>query len=148
MCGIHNYAKDLTVQNLHSFIMKGAAESREKVIIVNQLCAKLGRPNCTIIQFLNVTFVEITTVTMWCSSIKLKEGHITVNDSTLYGYAGKKKLHLCFINIVGKGSQALLDKCRFSHCFIVSNFSDGIVVSSSIFQSYKHQQHSIITVLS
>ena len=24
MCGIHNYTKDLTVQDLHSFVMKGA----------------------------------------------------------------------------------------------------------------------------
>ena len=29
MCGVHNYTKNLTVQNLHSFVMKGAAESRE-----------------------------------------------------------------------------------------------------------------------
>ena len=32
MCGVHNYTKDLTVQNLTSFVMKGAAESRENVI--------------------------------------------------------------------------------------------------------------------
>ena len=36
MCGIHNYTKNLFVQNLHSFIMKGAAESRENVIIDHQ----------------------------------------------------------------------------------------------------------------
>ena len=34
MCGVHNCTKDLTVQNLHSFVMKGAAESRENVIII------------------------------------------------------------------------------------------------------------------
>ena len=34
MCGVHNYTmKDLIVQNLHSFVMKGAAESRENIII-------------------------------------------------------------------------------------------------------------------
>ena len=30
MCGVHNFTKDLIVQNLHSFVMKGAAESREE----------------------------------------------------------------------------------------------------------------------
>ena len=33
MCGVHNYTKNLTVQNLHYFVMKGAAESRENVVI-------------------------------------------------------------------------------------------------------------------
>ena len=27
MCGVHNYTKDLVVYDLHSFVMKGAAES-------------------------------------------------------------------------------------------------------------------------
>ena len=33
MRGIHNYTKDMTVQNLHSFVMKGATKSRENVIL-------------------------------------------------------------------------------------------------------------------
>ena len=37
MCGVHNYyTKDWTVQNLTSFIVKGAAKSRENVIIDHQ----------------------------------------------------------------------------------------------------------------
>ena len=28
MCGVHNYTKDLVVQNFHSFVMKGAEKSR------------------------------------------------------------------------------------------------------------------------
>ena len=56
MCGIHNYTKDLTVQNLHSFVMKGAAESRENVIIDHQFVAKSGNTNYTISQFSNVNF--------------------------------------------------------------------------------------------
>ena len=37
MRGVHNYTKDLTVHNLHSFVMNGAAESRENVIIDYQI---------------------------------------------------------------------------------------------------------------
>ena len=45
MCGVHNYTKDSTVQNLHLFVMKGAAESRENVIIDHQF---FGKPKCTV----------------------------------------------------------------------------------------------------
>ena len=45
MCGIHNYTKDLIVQNLHLFDMKGAAESRENVIIDHQFTEQSGKPS-------------------------------------------------------------------------------------------------------
>ena len=145
MCGVHNYTKDLTVQNLHSFVMKGAAESpRENVIIDHQFVAQNGEPNCTVIQFFNVRFVNITNLTMRCPAINLKESHITMKSSNVYGYPGKNE-SLSFIKITGKGSQALLDNCSFrENCFIRSNFSDGIVVSNSTFRSYQHQVNSII----
>ena len=37
MCGVHNYTKNLTIQNLYSFVMKKVAESRENVIIDHRL---------------------------------------------------------------------------------------------------------------
>ena len=76
MCGVHNYTKDLTVQNLHSFVMKGAAESRENVIIDHQFDGKL---KCTVIWFFSVSFVNITTLTMRCPVINLSESYIIVN---------------------------------------------------------------------
>ena len=33
MCGVHNFVKNLIVQNLHSFVMKGETGTRENVII-------------------------------------------------------------------------------------------------------------------
>ena len=145
MCGIHNYTKHLFVQNLHSFVMKGAAESRENVIIDHQF---FGKPKCTVIWFFNVSFVNITTLTMRCPVINLTESHITVKTSNLYGYPGVNE-SLSFINITGRGSQALLYNCTFKeNCFVRSNLSDGIIVSNSIFQSYRHQLHSIISALS
>ena len=60
MCGVHNYTKNLTVLNLHSFVMKGAAESRENVIIDHQFGIQIGKPKCTLIQLFNVSFVNIT----------------------------------------------------------------------------------------
>ena len=146
MCGIHNYTNDLTVQNLHSFVMKGATESRENVIVdhMHQFDAKSGNPNCTIIQFFNISSVNITTLTTRCPAINLKESHITVKSSSLYGYPGIEE-SLSFIKITGIGSQALLDNCTFKeNCFVTSNFSDGIIVSNSTFQSYRHQINSII----
>ena len=145
MCGVHNYTKHLVVQNLHSFVMKGAAESRENVIIDHQF---VGKPKCTVIQFFNVSFVNITTLTMRCPAIYLEEGHITVKSSNLYGYPGINE-GLSFISIKGAGSQALLDNCTFKeNCFVKSYFSDGIIVSNSTFQSYRHQLHSIIKAYS
>ena len=76
MCGVHNYTKNLFVQNLHSFVMKGAAESRENVIIDHQFGIQVGKPNCTVIQFFNISFVNITILTMRCPAIKLNEIHI------------------------------------------------------------------------
>ena len=148
MCGVHNYTKDLTVQNLQSFVMKGAAESKENVIIDHQFDTQLGKPNCTIIQLLNISFVNITTLTMICPSINLKDSLITIKSSNLYGYTDTKE-SLSFFNITGRGSQALLDNCTFKeNCFIMSNFSDGIIVSDCTFQSYIHRINSIIEALS
>ena len=145
MCGVHNYTKDLTVQNLHSFIMKGATESRENVIIDHQFVGKL---KCTVIRFFNISFVNIATLTMRCPTMELTESHITVKSSNLYGYPGINE-SLSFIDIVGRGSQALLDNCTFKeNCFIMSILSDGIIVRNSTFQSYRHQFLSIITALS
>ena len=145
MCGVHNYTKDLTVQNLHSFIMKGAGESRENVIIDHQF---VGKSKCTAIRFFNVSFVNITTLTMRCPTINLTESHITMKSSNLNGYPGINE-SLSFINITGRGSQALLDNCTFKeNCFIRNYLSNGIIVSNSTFQSYRHQLQSIITALS
>ena len=145
MCGVHNYTKDLVVYDLHSFVMKGAAESRENVIIDHQF---VGEPKCTVIRFFNVSFVNITTLTMRCPAIYLTESHITVKSSNLYGYPGINE-SLSFINITGRLSQALLDNSTLNeNCFVMSNLSDGIIVSNSTFQSYGHEFFSIITALS
>ena len=145
MCGVHNYTKDLVVQNLHSFVMKGATESRENVIIDHQFSIQVGETRCTLIQFFNVSFVNIITLTMRCPVIELNESHITVKSSNLYGYSVINK-SLSFINITGRGSQALLDNCTFKeNCFIDSTFSDGVIVNNSTFHSYRHR---IITALS
>ena len=148
MCGVHNYTKDLTVQNLHSFVMKGAAESRENVIIDHQFSMQGGKPNCTHIRFFNVSFVNIAALTMRCPVIGLKEGHITVKSSNLYGYPSINEF-LSFIWIVDRGSQALLDNCTFKeNCFIGSESGDRIIVNNSTFQSYRHQNQPIIAALS
>ena len=148
MCGVHNYTKDLTVQNLHSFVMKGSAESRQNVIIDHQFTEQSGKPNCTIIQFFNVSFMNITNLTMRCPAINLIESHATVKSSNFYGYPGIEE-RLSSINIIGRGSQALLDNCSFKeNCFVRSNFSDGIIVSNSTFQSYRHRFDSIIEAYS
>ena len=136
MCGVHNCTKDLTIQNLHSFVMKGAMKSRENVILDYQHSAQNGEPNCTLFQFFNVSPVNITSPTMRCPAINLSESHITVKSSNVYGYPGINE-SLSFINITSRDSQALLDNCTFrENCFIVSNFSDEIIVSNSMFQSY------------
>ena len=76
---------------------------------------------------------------MWSMSLELfkKSWSLCTNES------------LSFINITGRGSQALLDNCTFrENCVITSNFSKGIVVSNSTFQLYKHEFNSIIVARS
>ena len=146
MCGVHNYyTKDWTVQNLTSFVVKGAAKSRENVIIDHQFGTQ---PKCTIIQFFNISLVNITNLTMRCPAIKVKESHISVKSSTIFGYPSIKD-SLSFIHITGRGSLAVLDNCKFSeNCFIASNLSDGLIVSNSTFQAYRHESMSIIMAYS
>ena len=145
LCGVHNITKDLTVQNLHSFVMKGEIVS---VIIDHQFVAKSGMSYCTIIQFFNVSLVEIGNLIMNCPAIILKNGIIKVKSSILNGNKDTMEF-LSFINITGRGSQALLDNCMFKeNCFVESDCSDGITVSNSTFQSYRHQTNSIILALS
>ena len=105
-----------------------------------------GTNYCTLIQFVNITSVNITNLTMRCPALNLVESHVTVKASDLYGYHGTNK-RLSFIHIIGQGSQALLDNSTFKeNCFIESNFSAGIIVSSSTFRLYKHEYYnSIIT---
>ena len=145
MCGVHNYTKGLVVRNLHSFVMKGAEESRENVIINHQF---VDKPNCTLIHFFNVSFVTITTLTMRCPAIYLEKSYITMKNSKLYGYPSIND-SLSFINITGRGSHALLDNCTFKeNCFVRSYCSDRIIVSNSIFESYRHKDQSLIVAFS
>ena len=151
MCGVHNYTKDLTVQNLHTFVMKKAADSKENAIInmLHQMKTPFDNThsiesNCTTIHFVNVTSVSITTLTMKCPSITLDGGLLMVRNSNLYGYAGTKKA-LSSISITNAGSHTLLDNCLFTkNCFIVGSKRSRITVKNAIFQSYRHESRSII----
>ena len=154
MCGVHNYTKDLTVQNIHSFIMIGESESKENVTVnmlsqtTNQFGIQLNKPYCTTLHFFNVSFVNITTLTMKCPSINLKYGIITVKNANLYGFKstyGK----LSSITVTSNVSRALLDNCTFKgNCFVLSNYSAGITVNNSTFQSYRHESKSMIAAYS
>ena len=109
---------------------------------------RFSKPNCSSIQFINISFVNIINLTVRCPSIHLSNGFITVMNSDIQGYISVNE-SLSFINITGKGSKALLDNCTFKYnCFIVSNFSDGIIVNNSTFQSYRHRTKSIIAAFS
>ena len=155
MCGVHNYTKDLTVQNLHSFIMKGEAESKENVIIdmLSQVkneagTLKLNHPSCATIHLFNVSFVNITTLTMRCPSLNIDSGLITIRNANLFGYSGTTEI-LSYITVTDAGSQALLDNCTFAeNCFIVSNKSSGVTMKNSTFQLYRHKTNSIIAASS
>ena len=147
MCGVHNYTKNLMVQHLQSFVLKGTSDSREKTVI-DQFVTRLNKPNCTLLQFFNISFVNIANLTMRCPSLNVIESHIIVESSTLYGHTDTKET-FSFINITGRGSQGLLDNCTFKeNFFIMSNLSDGITVSNSTFQLCRHQFNSIIMAYS
>ena len=147
MCRVHNCTNNLTPQNLCSFIMEGAAESRENVIIdmlhqVTHLITfgmNVNEPICTSIDFFNVSFVNLTDMTILCPSITLKGGLITVKVSNLHGYTDLNEV-LSFISITGQDSQAIFNTCVFNkNCFVLSNTSGGINVNNSTFQWYTHQ---------
>ena len=154
MCGVHNYTKDLTLQNLYSLVMKGATEFTGNHIInmflpvKNQVGTQFSKSSCTAIHFFNVIHVTITTLTLQCPSIIVERGFIAIKNTKLYGYAGISEI-LSSINITGRHSQALLDNCTFKgNCFVVGNLSTNITVSNSTFQSYRHETGSIIVAYS
>jgi hypothetical protein len=128
--------------------MKGATDSKGNTVIDMLPVTQNGRSKCTTIHYFNVTFVSITTLTIRCPSITLKNGHISVKNSNLYGYPDTEKI-LSFVSIMGNDSQASLEKCTFKeNCFIVSNMSAGVIVSNSMFMSYRHKISSIIMAFS
>ena len=146
MCGIHNCTKNLTVQNLNSFVMIGASNLKEYVII--SFSANTSIPSCTTLSFFSVNFVNITTLIMQCPSINLIGGHVSVINSKLYGYTGIEKA-LSSIMIAGRNSSALLNDCILTeNCFITSNVSGGIIVNNSTFHSYRHKLSAIILAVS
>ena len=148
LCGVHNYTKNLTIHNLRSFVLKGAPEFTDNVIIDMFLKNQFGKPRCTAIHFFNVSYVSITTLTLRCLSITIESGFITINNSKLYGYAGTREI-LSSINITGRHSQALLDNNAFKgNCFVVGNLSTNITVSNSTFHLYRHETGSIIVAYS
>ena len=148
MCGVHNNTKDLSVQHLHSLVMKGAPDSSERPLIDHLSVLQFGKPSCTAIHIFNISIVNITNLTMRCPSISLEESRITVKSSNLFGYPDIEE-NLSFISVTGRGSQGILDNCTFKeNCFIKANLSDGVIVSNSTFQSYRHQINSIIVAYS
>ena len=124
MCGVHNCTKNLTIQNLHSFVMTGGNEFKENQII--SFGTYSNKQNCTTISFFNVNIVNITALIMWCPSMNIEGGHISVRNSNLQGYTEMEKV-LSTIHISGKNSSALLSNCIITeNCFVVSNISAGI----------------------
>ena len=64
LCGVHNLTKNVNIQNLHSFVMKGGTETKENVIIdmlhqetvKPQFDTQSNKPSCTNIHFFNMSF--------------------------------------------------------------------------------------------
>ena len=85
MCGVHNNTKDLTVQHLHSFVMKEAPDSSEGAVIDHLSVSQIGKPYCAAIYFLNVSIVNITNLTMRCPSIQpCREPHYNEELQSLW----------------------------------------------------------------
>ena len=112
MCGVHNYTKDLTVQNLQSFVMRGAAETCFTEQNLHLIIQSQQHLTVHLLIFLNISFVNITTLTMRCPSINFDSGLLMVQNSNLHGYAGTMEA-LSSISVKNAGSQALLNNCSF-----------------------------------
>ena len=128
--------------------MKKDTEARKNVIIDDQLGMQVDKPSCNCNSVLQCKLCENHNhdCEMSCNRSYIKESHIIVNSSNIYGYSGIKK-GLSFINVAGRGSQGLLEHYTFKeNCLVKSNFSDGIIVRNCAFQSYR--QHKIIAALS
>ena len=145
MCGVHNFTKNLIVQNLHSFIMKGETRTKENVIIDMRYLVDVklqlnyslsNKLNCTNTFFFNVSYVNITTMKMICPSISLESGKISIMDSSLKGSNSIQEV-LSTINVTGRASQGFVDNCTFKeNCFVVSNISKGITINISVVQTW------------
>ena len=152
MCGVHNYTQDLNVQNLHSFVMKGETGAKENSIVsmLTQVKFQMNmRSVCTQIYFGNISFVVISTLTLYCPSIDVEGGFLTIANSTLYGFIKSTSKTMSTITVTNRHSRALVDNCTFKHnCFVVSNMTKGITVHNSTFQSYWHETGSVLVAFS
>ena len=151
MCGVHNYTRDLNVQNVHSFVMKGETGANENSVI-SMLSQVKFQENvhsvCTYIYFGNTRFVEISALTLHCPSIDVVGGFLTIENSILYGHKSTSKTWST-ITITDRNAGAHLDKCTFKqNCFVVSNNTKGIIVNNSTFQSYCHESGSVLVAYS
>ena len=155
MCGIHNLTKNLTIQTLHSFVMKGETETKEKLIIDMfhqetvhvrpEFDAQSNHSSCTNIQFFNVSYVTITTLIMRCPLLHLEGGLLSIKNSLLNGHSSMNEV-LSSITITSVSSKALLDNCVFKeNCFVESDNGAEVTVVNSTFQSYSHNSSSMIT---
>ena len=128
--------------------VKGEEETNENVIIDMHIGTQLKKPKFTTLSFSNVTFVNITTITMRCPSIYLEGGFLTLTDLKLYGYKGIVDI-LSSINVTGVHSKALIDNCTFQqNCFIQDDLGAKITLNNSTFQSYRHEFGSIVVAFS
>ena len=135
LCGIHRYTKNLTVQNLHSFVMKGATESRENVIVDN-------RCQATTMSFSNASFVNITRMTMKCPLVKFNGGIFTARDVNFYGKVAETREVLSSISLQ---TVSLLENCSFKeNCFVTVQKHSRMTINNSTFQSYRHESRSIL----
>ena len=148
MCGVHNYTQDLSVQNHYSFVMKGETGAKKNTIISMLPQVNSVHALCTQVYFANISFVEISSLTLHCPSIVVKGGFLTIRNSNLYGHKSTSKL-FSTITVTTRDSEALLDDCTFKqNCFVVSNMSNGITVHNCIFQSYWHETGSVLAAYS
>ena len=148
MCGVHNHTQDLHVQNHYSFIMKGETGAKKNTIISMLPQMNNTQTVCTQSYFLNISFVEISSLTLHCPSIVVKGGFLTITNSNLYGHKSTSKL-FSTITVTTRDSEALLDDCTFKqNCFVMSNMSNGITVHNCTFQSYWHETGSVLVAYS
>ena len=152
MCGVHNLTKDLSLQNLHSFVMEAATETKENIIIDMLSQVRLQNDTytfmCTQIDFINVSFVRLTTLTLRCPSISVEGSFATIENSILFGNKNTSEF-LSTLTFRNRDSKAVLDNCTFKeNCFVVSNMSAGIRVNNCTFHSYRHEYGSMIVAYS
>ena len=150
MCGVHNCTKHLDVSNLQTFAMIGRA-GRQHVTIIMPIPVEptfrfgdMGYKKFYTLT--NVSILTMKNISANYISVSFEGEYFVATYANFFGYSNFTSVHfVSVINITGRGSLALFEKCVFQQNSFLYFQSNAVVdIHDCVFHSYNHVLYSII----